>query len=210
MRHFLIAIFMVFFLISCNKKTENNDISKTSIEHNDNITEVGKNEAQEIFLFLDDEEIKKIINENIFYGINTDPNYYMNNNKYTVEYDFDEEDPEMGIAQDTNFIFAYNNYITISFANNMLTKVYITKKTDIHFLGKYIGENINLLDEIFGNVYKWQQGRAQFYSIKNNDIPHVVQVIKENKDSEIIHSIDIGVSGILSSGKLPKIVSRGP
>ena len=207
---YIFTIFVILFLFSCNKERENKeakniDVKNIPIDSSSVTNEIDNSDKEVTYNFLDVEEIKKIISENIFYGINTDPNYYINNNKYTVEYDFDKEDSERGIAQDTNYMWAYNDYITISFANNVLMGVHIIKKTDMHFLGKYIGENINEIDGVFGNVYKWQLNRSQSYSIKNNDVYYAVQVIRMNSDSDIIHSIDIGITGILSSGKLPKI-----
>ena len=210
---YIFIIVTIFFLISCNKestnkKNENNVVNVSSIENSDsttNMIDANVKEEEKAFSFLKDEEIKKIISENVFYGINTEPDYYINNNEYTVEYNFEEEDSYMGIAQDTYSIWVYNDYIRIAFANRMLISVYITKKTDIHFLGKYIGENINEVDELFGDVYRWQQDRSHSYSIINNDIAHFVQLLTINKDSEIINGIEVGVSGILSSGRLPKI-----
>lgn len=203
---YISILFVIIALTSCTKNNTGSKVAINNIITVENSVSSNETDEEKVFVSLSDEEIRKMIYENIFYGINRDPNFYINNKKYTIEYDFDKEDLDGGIAQDTNYMWIDNDCMRISFANNMLISVEIIKKTDMYFLGKFIGENISEIDKIFEEeVMKWQHERTIAYEIKNNKINYGVDVTILDKYNEKIQNIRIGITGILSNGMLPKI-----
>jgi len=175
-------------------------------EYNDMAEHMGENyteEANELILTNDD--ILGYINENIFYGINNNLDYYINNKNYTIEYNYLEKEPEHGIVQDTEIVIVKDNYMDIVFANNMLISVTIYKNTNMHFLGRYIGEDLDVLRNILGKE-NWHQDKGYVYYRLNptNEYSHNIQIITVSSYSTIIYQINFGISNILSSGLLPK------
>jgi hypothetical protein len=218
----IIFIFICCF-ISCKKESainvdsekhnweaillQQNEVNKPIIKRG-NVTEEIKVPIteEEVYGFvLTNDDILKYLNEDIFFGLNTDPNYYIDNEDYSIDYEHFEEEPELGIMQDTDLMTAANDYIEIGFANNMLIDVTIKKKTGQHFLGMFIGEDVNDVITILGDDY-WHQDRAYIYHGLNRieEIHHSLQIITAHSTSDIIDQLSFGVNGILSNGLLPK------
>jgi hypothetical protein len=133
--------------------------------------------AYEEIIFSGDEETRKHINENIFYGINPDPNHYIDNSEYNVEEFFREAEPEFGINH-AYYFYASNDDIGIGFVNNILFGVNIFKNTNEHILGKYIGKNINEINNILGKLGKTDEVIRNNYMYWNiNDNNDWIQIV---------------------------------
>ncbi|MDR0322059.1 MAG: hypothetical protein LBI28_11195 [Treponema sp.] len=122
--------------------------------------------AYEEIIFSGDVETRKHISENIFYGINPDINYYINNSEYYVDESFREAIPELGIQ---HYFTAYKDGIIIEFANNIIEAVYIYKNTNEHILGKYIGKNIDEIKNILGKADWNYRNLYLYFNINEND-----------------------------------------
>jgi hypothetical protein len=224
----MVKIFAIIFIficcfISCKNKSsinvdsekpnweaillQQNEMNKPIIKRG-NVTEEIKVPIteEEVYGFvLTNDDVLKYLNEDVFFGLNTDPSYYIDNEDYLINYEHFEEEPELGIMQDTDLMTATNDYIEIEFANNMLINVTIKKKTGQHFLGMFIGEDVNDIITILGDDY-WHQDNAYIYHGLNRikEIHHSLQIITAHSTSNIIDQLSFGINGILSNGLLPK------
>ncbi|QQO07837.1 hypothetical protein [Breznakiella homolactica] len=222
MKTFTFLVLITFFLFSCENKAVNISNSEKPardiqllepsegikpIVSRGNLTEEKKTPTEEeVYGFaLTNDDLLKYVNEDIFFGIHSDPNYYINNDDYAIEYKHLPEDPGSGIMQDTDLIIARNDYMDIEFANNVLINVTIKKKTGLHFFGRFIGEDIHDVINILGDNY-WHQDRAYIYHGLNRTEKkhHSLQIITVTSKSNKIYQLNFGINGILSNGLLPK------
>jgi hypothetical protein len=159
-------LFFCFVIASCNKSTDG------------------------VILSSNDAETRKYINENIFYGINLDQNYYIQNNEYIVEEYFQESIPAFGVNHDIHGFMAKNDDLIVSFANNILENVYINNKTNKHFLGNYIGKNINEINSIIGKE-DWNYNNIYvYYNLNGNN--NYIKIVTLGNNGENISYIEIG------------------
>ncbi|MDR0322058.1 MAG: hypothetical protein LBI28_11190 [Treponema sp.] len=145
MRYYLGILFFCLILVSCDRS------------------------AYEEIIFSGDVETRKHISENIFYGINPDPNYYIDNDEYNVTERNIWEAPEFDRNQNPYYYFtAFNDDITIEFVNNILETVGIWNNTNEYILGKYIGKNIEEINNILGKA-NYNYGNFYLYSNFNEN-----------------------------------------
>jgi hypothetical protein len=169
MRYYIGILFSCFILVSCSRY------------------------ADEVIIVSKDVEIKKQITENIFYGINSDPIFYIINKEYIVKEYFQEAIPipAFGIYQSFYSLTARNDALTISFKNNVLETVDIYNNTNEHPLGEYIGRNINEVKNILG-----EEDRIR--NINDSYSEHLYFVINDNNDYIRIVTYDVNDENIIS------------
>jgi hypothetical protein len=171
MRYYIGVLFFCFILVSCNRGTD------------------------EVIILSNEAEAKIKLNENIFYGINSDPNFYISNNEYTVIEHFQEAIPAFGLYKSFYSLDVSNDDFFISIKNNALETVFICNKTNEHPLGEYIGRNINEVKSILGKE-DWSYNSSynnEYLYFDINEHNDYIRIATYDTNDENIIFIEIGV-----------------